>query len=157
MPKMRGEEAVEHIIKEFGPDRFKIVSITASAFNRHKDYYLRLGCHEYISKPFREEDIFICLKHLLDIDYIYEELEQPEMGNIEISDLNLSSLEVPTELLDPLKKAAEFYNITSLEKSLTDIEQASENHKPLTKYLKTLASQYDMQGILEVLNKIKGS
>jgi len=157
MPKMRGEEAVAFIIKEFGPDRFKIVSITASAFGHHKDFYLAMGCHDYISKPFKEDDIFLCLKNLLDIDYIYEEPEQPEMGIIEISDLDFSSLEVPKELLDPLKKAAELYNITNLEKSLTALEQASENHKPLTKHLKTLANQYDMEGILEVLDKIKNN
>jgi len=157
MPKMRGEEAIEHILKEFGPDRFKIVSITASAFDRHKDFYLKIGCHDYISKPFREEDIFICLKNLLDIDYIYEKSGQPETGNINIEDLDFSSFNIPAELLDPLKKAAELYNITSLEKSLTDLGQASESYKPLTQHLKTLANQYDMEGILEVLNKTNGS
>ena len=65
MPGMPGDEAVGHIVKEFGPDRFKIVSITASAFDRHKDFYLDMGCHDYIAKPFKEEEIFICLKNLL--------------------------------------------------------------------------------------------
>ena len=61
------------------------------------------------------------------------------------------------ELLNPLKTAAELYNITGLEKSLTNLEQASESYKPLTEHLKILAGQYDMEEILRVLEKVKNN
>ncbi len=154
MPVMRGEEAVEHIIKEFGPDRFKIVSITASAFDRHKDFYLQLGCHDYISKPFREEDIFVCLKNVLEIDYTYEEADETEGSLVNSAILDFSSFKVPAELLDDLINAAELYNITRLETFVVNLEQTSETFKPLAKYIQTLADQYDMQSIMEVLRKV---
>lgn len=155
MPGMPGEEAVEHIVKEFGPDRFKIVSITASAFDRHKDFYLEMGCHDYIPKPFNEEEIFSCLKNLLDIDYIYAEQELVESQQTKTEDLDFSSFKLSAELLNSLKDAAELYSITSLEKSLVDLEQAGENYKPLAVHLRSLADRYDMEGVLEVLTKIK--
>jgi len=54
MPVMDGEEAVKKIQSEFGKDRFKVVAVTASALDRHRDYYLDLGFHEFIGKPFKE-------------------------------------------------------------------------------------------------------
>jgi signal transduction histidine kinase/DNA-binding response OmpR family regulator len=154
MPGMRGEEAVEHIVKEFGPDRFKIVSITASALDRHKDFYLGIGCHDYLPKPFQEKDIFICLKALLNIDYIYEEDEQVG-AKVNNTDLDYSSLEIPENLLKPLKDAAELYNLTGLEKAVASIENISASNKPFAEAIKSLMSQYDMDGILEVLNKVE--
>jgi signal transduction histidine kinase/CheY-like chemotaxis protein len=155
MPGMSGKEAVEQIIKEYGPDRFKIASITASAFDRHKDFFLEMGCHDYIPKPFKEEEIFSCLKNLLGIDYIYEEQELVESQQTKTEDLNPYSFKLSAELLNSLKDAAGLYSITSLEKSLADLEQAGENYRPLAEHLKTLAGQYDMEGVLEVLAKIK--
>lgn len=155
MPGMSGKEAVEHIVKEFGPDRFKIVSITASAFDRHKDFYLEMGCHDYIAKPFKEEEIFSSLKNLLGIDYVYAEPKMVESQQTKTEDLNLSSFKLSEELLNPIEEAAGLYSITSLEKSLLDLEQAGENYKPLAQHLKALTDQYDMEGVLEVVAKIK--
>jgi signal transduction histidine kinase/CheY-like chemotaxis protein len=153
MPRMRGEEAVENIIKDYGKDRFKIVSITASALGKSKEDFLNMGCHDYISKPFKENEIFISLKRLLDIDYTYEENEIT--GTRELEGPDLHSFKVPPNLLKPLKEAAELYSITNLEKSITGLEQASESYKPLTDHLKTMVSNYDMDGIVNVMEIIK--
>jgi PAS domain S-box-containing protein len=155
MPVMRGEEAVGHIIKEFGPDRFKIASITASTFDRHKDFYLKMGCHDYISKPFREEDIFLCLKNTLGVEFIYEEENQTE--EIRVENLDFSSIQVPAELLEQLKIDATLYNITSLEKSIARLEESSGEFFSLAKHLLLLAKQYDMEAILDTLNKINST
>ena len=157
MPGMSGDEAVGHIVKEFGPDRFKIVSITASAFDRHKDFYLDMGCHDYIAKPFKEEEIFICLKNLLGIDYIYEKQEVEETQDISKEELDPSSFKLSAELKNSIQQAAGLYSITSLEKALVDLEQADENYRPLAEHLKTLASQYDMEGVLAVMEKVKNN
>lgn len=157
MPVMSGEEAVGHTIKEFGPNRFKFVSITASAFDRHRDYYLEFGCHDYISKPFKEEEIFSCLKNLLGIDYIYAVQETEETKENKTEDLDLSSIKLPAELQNSLKQAAGLYSITSLERAIADLEQADKNYGPLAEHLKTLSGQYDMEGVIEVLEKIKNN
>jgi hypothetical protein len=94
-------------------------------------------------------------KNLLDIDYIYAEQELVESQQTKTEDLGFSSFKLPAELLNSLKDAAGLYSITSLEKLLADLEQAGENCKPLAVHLRTLADQYDMEGVLEVLAKIK--
>jgi signal transduction histidine kinase/DNA-binding response OmpR family regulator len=155
MPVMGGEEAVEHIIKEFGPDHFKIVSITASAFDHHKDFYLGIGCHDFISKPFRADEIFICLKMLLGMDYVYEEDNGAEMMATGMKDLDFSSFSMSVELKGALIKAAELYNLTGLERALASIEQVSESNRPLVDYIKALVARYDMEGILNLLENIE--
>jgi len=155
MPRMRGEEAVEHIIKDYGKDRFKIVSITASALGKSKEHFLNMGCHDYISKPFKEDEVFISLKRLLDIDYTYEENEITGIGEAKPQGPDLHSIKLPPNLLIPLKEAAESYCITNLEKSVTGLEQASKSYKPLTDHLKTMISEYDMDGIVNVVKIIK--
>lgn len=154
MPNMRGEDAVKNIIQKFGPDHFKIVSITASALNRHKDFYLDMGCHDYISKPFLDEEVFICLKNLLQIDYIYEKPEDERAIFSEDSKLNFSTFNIPENLLTPLKESAELYNITGFEKALKKLENSGKEYKPLVSHFRTLAKKYDMEEILKILNGI---
>ena len=53
MPVMSGEETVKAIIKQYGSDRFKIVAITAAAFDHQREKFKLLGYDDYIVKPFR--------------------------------------------------------------------------------------------------------
>jgi signal transduction histidine kinase/ActR/RegA family two-component response regulator len=71
MPIMQGDEALKIIREEH--DHIKVVAITASALDRRREHYLGMGFHEYISKPFKEEEIFNCLNVLLDVEFIYED------------------------------------------------------------------------------------
>jgi signal transduction histidine kinase/CheY-like chemotaxis protein len=157
MPNLRGEEAIKSIIQKYGKNRFKIVSITASALNRHKDFYLNIGCHDYISKPFQEEEIFICLKNLLQVNYIYESSENEASKISAEKKLNLSSLNMPENLLIPLIENAELYNITGFEKALINLVNAGKEYDPLANHLRDLAQKYDMEEIVKVLNEIKKS
>jgi len=76
MPGMNGEEAVKAIVKKHGPDRFKIVAITAAAFDHQRENFKLLGYDDYIVKPFRISHIHDCIKRLLDVEFEYEDERQ---------------------------------------------------------------------------------
>jgi len=76
MPGMNGEETVKAIIKKYGPDRFKIVAISASAFSHQRENFKLLGYDDYIVKPFRVSQIYNCIKKLLDVEFEYEDGRQ---------------------------------------------------------------------------------
>jgi len=76
MPVMNGEETVKAIIKQYGSDRFKIVAITASAFDHQRKNFKLLGYDDYIVKPFRVSHIYDCIKKLLDVEFEYEDGRQ---------------------------------------------------------------------------------
>lgn len=72
MPVMSGDEAVKKIVAQYGPDRFKIVAITASVFDHQREKFIKLGCNEFIAKPFRISHIHDCVQKLLDVEFEYE-------------------------------------------------------------------------------------
>ncbi|QPJ66177.1 MAG: response regulator [Candidatus Nitrohelix vancouverensis] len=154
MPQMRGEKAVELINKEFGPHRFKIVSITASALDADKQSYVDIGCHDYISKPFTEEQLFLCLQNLLNLQYVYEEEVNEKSEEETIDAINFNNLNITESLLNQMKEATERYNITLLEKSISELEQSHKDHKILAKHLKVLMNKYDMEGVAQILVKL---
>ncbi len=154
MPVMRGEEAVKLIQEEFGRDRIKIVSITASSFDLRRQHFLDMGFHDYISKPFKEEQIFKSLEELLDVEFVYEDgASEPEKTE-RLEDLEISDISLPEGLVNKMKNAAELYKVTELEKCIDEIFSLDGETKGLPSHLQALLKIYDMDGILEVLNKV---
>ena len=154
MPVMRGEDAIKLIQKEFGKDRIKIVAITASAFDRRRDHYLEMGCHEYISKPFKEEEVFNCLKVLLDVEFVYEDDEVSQEESSTIEELDLSQISIPEDLYEKLKESAKLYNISGLENALEELSQSDGTSTQLQEHLLQLTNKYDMKAIIEVLESV---
>ena len=76
MPVMNGEEAVKEIIRQYGSDRFKIVAITALAFDHQREKFKLLGCDDYIAKPFRISHIYDCIQKLLGVKFEHEDEKQ---------------------------------------------------------------------------------
>ncbi|MZH02770.1 MAG: response regulator, partial [Nitrospinae bacterium] len=103
MPVMRGEEAGKQIQKHLGKDNVKIVVITASAFDKRRDYYLEMGFDEYIAKPFRSEQVFNCLNELLDVEFVYE-MKNDDLELETVNNLDLSNLSIPGDLCKELIK-----------------------------------------------------
>ncbi|MBC8286805.1 MAG: PAS domain S-box protein [Nitrospinae bacterium] len=154
MPVLNGEKATRKIQEEYGKDRFKIVAITASALEHRREFYLNLGFHEFIAKPFKEDEIFYSLEKLLDIKFTYpDESSEPENSKgFEVSDITL-----PEALLSEMKNAAELHQITTLEKFIEEITSLGGGAEKLAAHLKPLLKKYDMNGILDILNKINKS
>ena len=153
MPVMRGEDALKLIQEEFGNDKVKIVAITASALNRSREYYLQMGFHEYISKPFREEEIFNCLNELLDIEFIYDDDETSQVDP-SLEELDLSQFSMPKDLHDSIREAAKLYSITKLEKMLGSLSQQGNASEQLAEHLGHMLKSYDIEAILRVLEKV---
>ena len=58
MPEMDGLAATKALIEQYGPDyRPVIVAMTAHAMSGVREEYLEAGMDDYISKPFKLEDL----------------------------------------------------------------------------------------------------
>lgn len=155
MPVMRGEEAVVQIQEKLGKNRPKIIAITASVFDHQRDEFLRLGCHDIISKPFQIDHIFQTMKKLLDIEYEYKTNTPTSITDKDTPEPpNLAEIKIPKDIYLELKKAVQFYEITKIEKILNKLEQNNEDGKALAKYLHTYLEKYDMERMLEALEKL---
>jgi PAS domain S-box-containing protein len=154
MPVMNGEQAIKELRKEFGDHRFKIVIVTASAFDQNRERYIQLGAQELITKPFRVEQISNCLHKLLDIKFEYETEESPEQKPLNIYNLDLSKISLSEQLYSELKDAAEMYSITKLERAINKLHCENEEQNQLAAMMIDLLNKLDMDEILDIIGKL---
>lgn len=154
MPVMNGEQAIKEIRNEFGDHRFKIVIVTASAFNQNRDRYNQLGVQEFITKPFRVEQISSCLHKLLDIEFEYDKEESPEQKSLNICNPDLSKILLSEQLFTELKDAAEMHSITKLERAINKLHCEDEEYNQLEAMLIDLLNKLDIDGLLDIIGKL---
>jgi signal transduction histidine kinase/CheY-like chemotaxis protein len=155
MPVMRGEEAVKKIRQKYGKEEMKIVAITASVFENKSKIYLEMGCDQFISKPFRVEKIFNCLKQLLGVEFEYAiENEEDEISDIE-SKINLPEICIPQALYKEFMSAIEVANITILEKNLNKLGEINDDCRQVKEILDVFMNKFDMDGFKTTLDKLK--
>lgn len=61
MPEKDGLTTTKEIIEKYGNNRPPIIALTADANESSKDFYMNAGMDDFLSKPFKSEDLF----HLL--------------------------------------------------------------------------------------------
>jgi two-component system sensor histidine kinase/response regulator len=75
MPEMNGYEATRHIKNSQNGHETVIIALTASAFAEDRSEILAAGCDDFVSKPFRDSDIFEQMARHLGVTYTYDEQE----------------------------------------------------------------------------------
>lgn len=154
MPVMDGQEAITKIVEEFGQERFKIVTITASAMQHNRDQYLKLGSHQVVLKPFQVDEIFECLKNLLNIDYIYSEAIQNDTDPKVSHNMNYAQTYIPKSIHHSLIEAAKLHYVTGIRQSLPLLVESGEEGKKLADNLNLCLKNYDIKKILSILDQV---
>ncbi len=143
MPVMDGIEATRRILGEYGPERIKIVALTASAMIHERERFARHGFHDIILKPYQLEEIFQCLRKLLPHAYNSETHEVPaEPGNYQALP-DASRLQV--NLRHELGQALALGDFQQMEDTLS--RQAAEIPKALSDHLQLLIANYDAEAL----------
>ncbi len=155
MPVMDGREAIAKIIEEFGQEKFKIVTITASAMQHDREQFMKLGSHEVVLKPFRANQVFECLKNLLNIDYIYSDTPKKSAESKALPDTDYSQVHIPKDIHKSLKEAAKLNYVTGIRQSLPLLVESGEEGKKLADNLSTCLKNYDMNKILSILDQVQ--
>ncbi len=110
MPVMDGRKATRAIKALSGTEAPIIVAVTASVFEEERDEVLKVGCDDFLRKPFLEEEVFTLLEKHLELRFNYEENEETsevpraEAGEYRIDPEIMGRL--PRDLLEKLGKAA---------------------------------------------------
>ena len=160
MPVMGGKEATLEIKNQFGPDRFKIVALTASVFHQEKKEDIEEIFDDYISKPFRIERIFQCIQSLLDVKFEKEtdkrgdNIQKPKIASSS-KEMDLSQITIPVQLFFKIKDIIDEQNIPQLKNELDQLCTLGREGEFLNKKLVPLAEKNDLDQILTVLEKVK--
>jgi CheY-like chemotaxis protein len=150
MPVMDGHEAIRRIRAMPNGADPKIIAVTASAMDENRQELLEIGADDFISKPFREVELFEKIHAHAGVQYVYAELPIAETQN-EPAELTFKSLSGwPQEVIDPMREAV----ITAdLDQLLTMIDAVELRDPGVAKGLRRLAESFQYQKLLDLFTE----
>jgi response regulator RpfG family c-di-GMP phosphodiesterase len=132
----------------------KIIALTASAFEEDRLKVIKHGCDDFVSKPFRESDIFRMIQKHLGVRYVYEEDNQCvnlAASNKKMADKSLIRCinDVPAELIVRLKEVTELSDAAMIDEV---IEQIRSENVQLAEAFSVLAEKFAYDDILALVD-----
>ncbi|MBW3585883.1 MAG: response regulator, partial [Cyanobacteria bacterium 0813] len=163
MPVLDGYEATKQIRAMEGGQNSIILALTAQASQSDRALAIAAGCNDYISKPFREQTLFLKMAEYLGLDYVYqeEETENGERGTNSFLSYLSSVASGVSNSLDPtlLATLPEVWRVQLEDAALCGddvaivelVAQLSSELAQLGTYLTELANQYQFEKILNLI------
>jgi CheY-like chemotaxis protein len=151
MPVMDGHEAIRRIRAAGGGKEPKIIAVTASAMDENRLDLMAVGADDFISKPFREDELFQKIHNHVGVEFDYA--EQPAATSQEIAaELTPDSLASwPQDIIDPMREAI----ITAdLDQLLATIQDAEARDPRVARELRRLAESFQYQKLLDLLSSV---
>jgi len=146
---MDGREAIRRIRAMSAGTETKIIAVTASAMDENRHELIAIGANDFISKPFREVDLFQKIQAHLGVEYVYA--EQPTAAaRDEAAELTPESLAGwPQDLISPMREAV----ITAdLDQLLEKIQEVQARDPRIAQGLRRLAESFQYQKLLDLLS-----
>ena len=151
LPEMNGTETARKLLADPACGRPKIIMHTASALSRHQDDARAAGCVDFISKPFRCERLYRCVKDHLGVEFEYS-MAATETNAL--PELEPGRLALPEDLCARVMVAAELHSTTALKVCLQELRQLGPDAQLLADHIRQLMRSYDMDGIVRLLGKV---
>ncbi|MCP4750720.1 MAG: response regulator [Proteobacteria bacterium] len=152
MPVMDGYEATRQIKRlcsrsSLPKNKIVVIAISASAFEDQREEALESGCDDFITKPFREFQVFEMMKTHLGLQYIYEEASPiADLKEVKRQGPTVEMLkELPSEWRTSMKQAIEHVN---LEKIQDLIDQIREQDEALAGAIQQRIDQFEYEKVL---------
>ncbi len=149
MPVMDGHEAIRRIRAMAGGEDPKIIAVTASAMDENRQELMEIGADDFISKPFREVELFQKIHAHLGVEYVYAE-EPTAAAQEEAAELTPESLAGwPQDLIHPMREAV----ITAdLDQLLAKIQEVEARDPRIAQGLRRLAEGFQYQKLLDLFS-----
>ena len=145
MPEMDGFDATAEIRKTLKD--IPIIAASASVFEEHRQLSLDVGCNKFLDKPIRESELLDVLKRFLNVEWVYEELQDIHIEAKEEQPLVMLSTE-QAESLMTLAKSGNIKGIINFAKQL-DSELI-----PMANKITDLAKSFDINALRNLAQEI---
>jgi CheY-like chemotaxis protein len=154
MPILDGYEATRRIKADLGGEKVIIIALTASVLEADKEQVFAAGCDDFLSKPFREAEIFEMMAKHLGVKYIYENAppENPVEAASENDTLMKESLKkLPLPWLDNFRLALQYIDLKVIDNLVHLIEQDEPN---LAILIKKYIDNFQYELLLALIDNI---
>ncbi|MEQ1903634.1 MAG: PAS domain S-box protein [Pirellulaceae bacterium] len=150
MPVMDGHEAIRRIRAMPGVGEPKIIAVTASALDENRQELLDIGADDFISKPFRDVDLFQRIQTQLAVEYDYVEdsatavlEDEPELTRETLANW-------PQEIIQSMREAV---TTADLDQLLAIIQKVEARDPRVAHGLRRLAEDFQYQKLLDLFSK----
>ena len=149
MPVMDGHEAIRRIRAMSGGKEPKIIAVTASAMGENRQELLEIGADDFISKPFREAELFEKIGTHLGVEYEYAEeaTNAPREEACEFTPESLAA--IPEALIVSMREAVIRADLDQLLATIHEVEAID---PALAQALTRLAEGFRYQMLLDLFN-----
>ncbi len=149
MPVMDGYEAIGRIRAMAGGKEPKIIAVTASALDENRQDLMAIGADDFLSKPFREIELFQKIHNQIGVEYVYaEELAvAPQENAAELKPDCLAGW--PQDVIDDMREAVITADLDQLLERIQDIEARDPR---IAQELRRLAENFHYQTLLDLLS-----
>jgi CheY-like chemotaxis protein len=152
MPVMDGYEATRKIKASPDIKNTAIIAVTASAFEEDKQRIFAAGADGYLSKPFKEAELFENIGRLTGTEYLYEKTgggeKTPETAD-DTALMRKSVAALPPDLVGKLRDAVERADLDRL----NDLAgQLITDHPTLAQRIQEMASRYEYDALIELFS-----
>ncbi|WP_088894908.1 PAS domain S-box protein [Leptolyngbya ohadii] len=160
MPGLDGYEATKQIRAMEHEKASIIIALTAQASQSDRALALAAGCNDYISKPFREETLFLKLKEYLGLEYLYAEASDlPNSPSVAVPDADVNQLsffdpklltQLPVNWLETLEDLA----LCGNDRAIVDLtNQLAPALDALKAQLLDLANRCEFEQIIRLIHR----
>ncbi len=157
MPVMDGFEMMQAIRDESELKSTPIIVSSASVFATDQSKSLEAGGNYFLPKPIQIEKLLEVIQKYLELEWIYEEVQNEEMTSENSSIPEATELiPPPVAQLDKLFDLAMRGNIVAIQKLLDKIEQADDKHKQFTIEVRRMTDNFQLKQIRDLINSLKG-
>ncbi len=147
MSEMGGVEATKIIKSKPWGKNIKIIAVSASALDEERINILNQGADSFIKKPVKESELFNEIGILTHIEYEYDEENVDNLGS-DKENFNLEN--IPSEVIDKLKKAVVIGDIDKLRDLIVELEVFNMN---AALYLNRLVDDFELEQLINLLNE----
>ncbi len=138
MPVMDGVEATRRIRELPGGKQVKVVAVTASALKDQEKTLRTSGMDDYVSKPYRFDEIYNSLEKQLGLTLVYAESE---------SEHESALVTPPSEQLRELYLLADVGQVFEIKEIASRLQAENEAYIPFSQQLLKLANGFDLEGV----------
>jgi PAS domain S-box-containing protein len=144
MPVMDGHEAIRRIRAMAGGGDPKIIAVTASAMDENRADLIAIGANDFISKPFRELEMFQKIHTHTGVEYVYADQPSAPEAAAELAPGSLAGW--PRELVRPMREAV---LTADLDQLLAEIQRVEVRDPRIARDLRRLAEGFQYQKLLD--------
>ncbi|MCI5165117.1 MAG: PAS domain S-box protein [Candidatus Electrothrix sp. GM3_4] len=159
MPVMDGYEAVQQIKQTEIGQKTVIIALSAHALQDERTKIFRLGCDDFVSKPYAEQDLFAIMEKHLGVLFLYEgkDTTQNVLQNVK-HDVPSSALLTKEELIlvpeSIQKELLVAAAVLDQEACLALLDQLKTNDPTIVSILKKMAKNYEFESLEKIFGTV---